>query len=71
MDRTAIDYLVSFPTIILGIGAVPHHEVPTDLVGAHNRLRVEDMIRWDRRIVGDADDADVRPLTGDRAALRR
>ena len=64
---------VSFPTIILGIGAVPHREAPTDLVGAHNRLRVEDMIPWDRRIIGAAVAADARPgaLTGDRAALRR
>jgi hypothetical protein len=51
MDRTAIDYLVSFPTIILSIGAIPQRDVQADVVGAYNRWLVEDIIPWDRRIL--------------------
>ncbi|MDR0360380.1 MAG: amidohydrolase [bacterium] len=51
MDRTGIDYLVSFPTSVLAIGSMPQREMQNEAIWAYNRWLVEDTIPWDRRIL--------------------
>ncbi|MGH3501429.1 MAG: amidohydrolase family protein [Nocardioidaceae bacterium] len=51
MDRAGIDYLVSFPTLMLSIGASPQPEMQTEMAWAFNTWLVDDVIPWDERIL--------------------
>ncbi len=51
MDRTGIDYLVSFPTITLTLGVNPQPEMETEVAGALNRWLLEEVVPWDERIL--------------------
>jgi predicted TIM-barrel fold metal-dependent hydrolase len=51
MDRTGADYLVSFPTIMLTLGAAPQVEMQVELAWAFNNWLVRDVLPWDLRIL--------------------
>jgi predicted TIM-barrel fold metal-dependent hydrolase len=51
MDRTGIDYLVSFPTMVLTLGSLPQAEMQAEVVRAYNDWLVGEIIPCDRRIL--------------------
>lgn len=51
MDRTGIDYVVSFPTLMLTLGASPQVEMQNELAWAFDNWLVNDVLPWDPRIL--------------------
>lgn len=66
MDRTGIDYVISFPTVMLTLGASPQLEMQAELSWAFNNWLVNDIVSWDPRILA----MPYLPVTDPEASLQ-